>query len=165
MIYVAVATLNQAKIGAVEQVFQRYFKEVEVKGCSVPSGVQDQPCNQEVMQGALNRLESLKKVSEADFFVAIEGGLICQGGKWFNQQIVLVEAQDGKQSWGLSPSYPIPEKYIKEAKATSVADVLDRIFEGKGGIRVLTQGAMTRENLIEDAVIMALTGVLNGDLW
>ena len=165
MIYVAVATKNKLKLGAVEKAFQRHFDKVEVKGCSVPSGVQEQPCNQEVMQGAFNRLENLKKVSEADFYVACEGGLICQYGKWFNQQIVLVEAQDGKKSWGLSPSYPIPEKYIEEAKATSVADVLDRIFEGKGGVRVLTQGAMTRENLIEGAVTMALTGVLNGDLW
>ena len=43
--------------------------------------------------------------------------------------------------------------------------ILDRIFEGKGGIRKLTRDKFTRGDLITDGTIMALTRVMNGEIW
>jgi non-canonical (house-cleaning) NTP pyrophosphatase len=40
---------------------------------------------------------------------------------------------------------------------------MDRIFDKKGGIRVLTNGEYTREKLITDAACMALTAF--NDKW
>ena len=163
---IKVASYNIRKMIAIRRAFERYFDEVIVQGFDVSSDVPSQPVNDDVMKGAIKRLENLKAITrDYDFLVSCEGGVICQGGKWFNQHIVLIENKAGKQSFGLSPSFPIPKKYIEEVKATSIAKTLDRIFEGKGGIRKLTRGAYTREKLVEEGTIMALTGFLNEEIW
>jgi len=167
MTYVKVATLNPTKIEAITEAFEIYFQDVEVMRYDVESGVPRQPVNEEVFQGAKNRLEGLKKEGEDnwDYLVSCEGGLIKLYDYWFNVQVIMIQRKDEKIGVGLSQGCQIPPEYIEEVIDTSIAKVLDRIFEGKGGIRVLTQDQFTRKNLIKDGTIMALTRVLNGDVW
>ena len=166
MTIVKVGTANQTKAEAIQEAFARYFTDVEVKVIDVPSGVPRQPLDEEVFQGAKNRLEELRSGDDAyDFIVACEGGLICQYGHWFNVQVVVVEAKDRKSGFGLSQGFEVPSKYIEEVRNTSISKVLDRIFDGKGGIRMLTKSELTRKDLVREGTIMALTRVINGEVW
>ena len=160
-----IATKNTVKIEAIKSAFERYFGSVEIQTFSTPSGVPEQPLNDEVFMGAQNRLNAMKEnANPEEFLISCEGGIICQFGHYFNVQVVLVE-KNGKRGFGLSQGYEIPKEYVEEALQTSIANVLDRLFEGKGGIRVLSKGAVTRKQLVEDATIMALTRLLNGEVW
>lgn len=167
MITIKVATQNQAKVEAITEAFEHYFQNVQVRRYDVKSGVPEQPVNKEVFEGAQNRLKELKKVEKgnADYWVSCEGGLINLYGYWFNVQVVMIMSKDGKFGVGVSQGLQIPPKYANEVIETSIVHVLDRIFGRKGGIKMLTYGRFTRKSLIKDATIMALTRVLNGDVW
>lgn len=166
MTIVRVATKNPTKVMAIRKAFERYFKEVDVIPFEVQSGVSEQPINEDVFEGAENRLRGIEKVQgKYDYLVSCEGGLIKQCGYWFNIQVTMVKDKNGKVGIGLSQGYQIPTKYVEKVINTSLANVLDMIFDGKGGIRVLSKGQFTRERLIEDSLVMALTRVLNGENW
>ena len=165
MTIVKVGTAKLTKAEAIKEAFERYFTDVEVIVIDVSSGVPRQPVNEEVFQGAKNRIEELRKGDRYDYIVACEGGLIYQYGHWFNVQVVMVEAKDGKSGFGISQGFEVPSKYIEEIRATSISKVLDRIFDGKGGVRMLTKSDTTRKDLIREGTIMALTRVINGEVW
>lgn len=165
MTIVKVASKNSVKIDAINTAFNRYFKDVKIISQNVESGVPDQPINDDVFKGAKNRLQALKNDSNYDYLVSCEGGLLQLAGHWFNVQVVIIEDRNGYQGIGLSQGYEIPSEYIREAINTSVAEVLDRKFGGKGGISVLTRGYETRASLIQDGTVMALAKVLNSKIW
>lgn len=166
MTTVKIATKNPVKIEAIKKAFERFFSDVEIECFSVCSGVPNQPIGDATFIGAENRLEDLKLLcGDYDYLVACESGLICEYGKWFNVQVVMVENKDGKCGTGLSNGYEVPMKYLDDVMNTSIAKVLDKVFQGKGGIRVLTKNQFTRADLIEHGTIMALTRVINGEMW
>lgn len=167
MAIVKVATKKSVKLIAIEKSFKRYFDHIILTPFKVKSRVPRQPVNNDVFSGAENRLQELKKVcgKNYDFLVSCESGLLCLHGYWFNVQIVIVEDKKGNRGVGISQGYQIPEQYIQEIISTSLARTMDRLFDGKGGIRYLTKFQFTREDLIRDATTMALTRVLNGDIW
>lgn len=167
MTNVKVATQNQAKVEGITEAFEQYFKNVQVMRCDVNSGVPKQPVNKQVFEGAQNRLKELMKNEKgySDYLVSCESGLINLYGYWFNFQVVMIKSKDGKFGVGVSQGLPVPPKYVDDAIETSISNVLNRIFNGKGGVRMLTHGTFTRKSLIKDATIMAITRMLNGDVW
>ena len=79
-IRIAIATKNTEKILGIQSAFLRFLRineeELEVITCVVPSGVSEQPFNEETYKGAINRLENLKGcVEKADFYVSCEAGI------------------------------------------------------------------------------------------
>ena len=166
-VQVKVATQNPVKLNSIKKAFERLIgDEVEIIDAEVESGVPRQPINQQVFTGAENRINEIMKDSiKYDYYVSCEGGLLNLYGNWMNVHVIIVRDREGKKGVGLSQGYQIPDRYISEAIATSISSVLDRIYEGSGGIRVLSKGQFTRDKLIEDGTIMALTKILNGDIW
>ena len=173
---VLMATKNPGKIEGAKQAFERFFDNVEIEGIPVNSDVGDQPINEEILQGAKNRVRNLKIYAEnnnikADFFVSSEAGITDLLGDWIDINCVVVESKDGLQSVGTSQGFPIPNKYIDEIKKTELGKVMDKIFsgkdlgKGKGGISFLTKNEVSRIDLTKNAFIMALTKHINGDLW
>ena len=173
---VLIATKNPGKIEGAKQAFERFFENVEIEGIPVNSNVGDQPINEEILQGAKNRVRNLKIYAEnnnikADFFVSSEAGITDLLGDWIDINCVVVESKDGLQSVGTSQGFPIPDKYIDEIKKTELGKVMDKIFsgkdlgKGKGGISFLTKNEVSRIDLTKNAFIMALTKHINGDLW
>ena len=173
---ILVGTKNPGKIEGVKNAFKRYFENVEIEGIPVCSEVPDQPVNEEIFQGAKNRVKNLRKYAkenniQADFYVATEAGITNLLGNWIDINSAVVENAEGFQSVGTSQGFPIPEKYIKEIINTELGKVMDKIFEGKelgkgkGGISNLTHNQVTRLELTEGAVIMALISHINGELW
>ena len=164
---ILMGTKNPGKIEGAKQAFEKYFDNVEIQGISVDSDVPDQPVNEEIFQGAKNRVKNLKEYAqrnnlEADFYVASEAGITNLLGEWLDINAVIVEDSKGFQSAGTSQGFPIPEKYIEEIKETELGKVMDKIFsgkelgKGKGGINFLTKDAVTRIDLTRGAFIMSL---------
>ena len=58
---ILIGTKNPGKIEGAKQAFEKYFDNVEIEGVQVSSNVGDQPINEEILQGAKNRVKNLKK--------------------------------------------------------------------------------------------------------
>ena len=125
---ILIGTKNPGKIEGAKQAFEKYFENVEIEGIAVNSEVGDQPFNEEILQGAKNRVENLKKYAkenelEIDFYVASEAGLTNSLGEWIDINCVFIENNEGLQSIGTSQGFPIPDKYIEEIKETELGKV------------------------------------------
>lgn len=173
---VLMGTKNPGKLEGAKQAFEKYFDDVEIVGIEVESNVGNQPVNMEILQGAKNRVENLKKYAEenrleADYFVASEAGITNSLGQWLDYNIAVVESRNGEQSIGSSAGFQIPEKYVQEVIETELGKVMDKIFagnelsKGNGGIGKLTHGEVSRIDLTRQAFIMALIKFINGEIW
>lgn len=164
-IIVKIATESCGKREATQRVFSEIYPNLRIDAVKVNSGVSAQPFDEEVFLGAQTRLDNLKKKvkkekEEYDFLVACEGGIVFFEAfqKYFNVHVCVIENKFGERGVGLSQAYPIPEKYIDEIKRTSLADFFDnKMFNGAGGISMLTEGYVTRIVIVESSIRMALT--------
>lgn len=173
---ILMGTKNPGKIEAAKQAFEKYFENIEIEGIQVSSNVGDQPIDEEIFQGAKNRVKNLKQYAvnnniEADFYIASEAGITNLLGEWIDINAVVVEDSKGFQSVGTSQGFPIPEKYIEEIKRTELGKVMDKIFngqdlgKGKGGISFLSKNEVSRIDLTRSAFIMALIPHINKEIW
>lgn len=174
---ILMATKNPGKIQGAKEAFEKYFNDVEIEGISVESNVSNQPFNEEIFEGAKNRVKNLKEYAkenniQADFYIASEAGIQnLLSEEWIDINAVVIEDKNGFQSVGMSQGFQIPNKYIKDIKETELGQVMDKIFsknelgKGKGGISFLTHGDTTRVDLTRNAFIMALTPHINGETW
>lgn len=173
---ILMGTKNPGKIQGAKEAFEKYFDNVQIEGIAVNSDVGDQPFNQEILQGAKNRVKNLKKYAkenqlEPDFYISSEAGITNLLGEWIDINCAVIEDSKGFQSVGTSQGFPIPNKYIEEIKETELGKVMDKIFsgkdlgKGKGGISYLTKDEVSRIDLTKNAFIMALTKHINGDIW
>lgn len=173
---ILMGTKNAGKIEGAKQAFEKYFDNVEIEGIPVCSDVGNQPINEEIVQGAKNRVKNLKEYAknnniEADFYISSEAGITNLLGEWIDINAVVIEDSKGFQSVGTSQGFPIPDKYIDEIRKTELGKVMDKIFsgkelgKGKGGINLLTKNQVSRIDLTKNAFIMALTKHINGDIW
>lgn len=174
---ILMATKNPGKIQGAKEAFEKYFEDVQIEGIPTESDVSNQPFNEEIFEGAKNRVKNLKEYAkknniQADFYIASEAGiqnLLCN--EWIEINVAVIEDKQGFQSVGTSQGFQIPDKYIKEIKETELGIVMDKIFskdnlgKGKGGISFLTHGEVTRIDLTRNAFIMALTPHINGEVW
>ncbi|WP_460123895.1 inosine/xanthosine triphosphatase [Stetteria hydrogenophila] len=171
----ALGSGNPVKRMAVEKAFSYYF-DASVVAVPVHTGVPPQPVGLgEVVRGAaLRAVRALEKVDSAHFGVGVEAGLIEFIGStgFIEVQIAVVAGRDGRASIGLSPGFELPPwivaEMLKGAELSSVAGI-ERgrrdIGEHVGYIGVKTWGRVTRHDLTEQAVIMALTPWLDDPSW
>ena len=171
---VLVGSTNDSKVLGIREAFERYFDDVEVVGVKCDSGVPDEPIQEDIYLGASNRVANLKNYAmsnslDADYYVAVETGLMVLAGKWYNVSIAVVEDRESLHSYGMSPAYPIPAHLVDEIKEKDLAHVIDRVFDIDksqprpklhGGVTLLTDGIITRVDLTRDATIMALVPVV-----
>lgn len=173
---ILIGTKNEGKIQGAYNAFEKYYKDISIEGIAVNSGVSDEPVDDEIYIGALNRVNNLIKYSkensiEADFYIAVESGITNKLGKWMIINIAVIKDKNGFESFGTSSGFPVPEKYIEEIIRTDLGKVMNKIFnqnelrKGKGGISFLTKNEITRIDLTRDAFIMALTQFINDEIW
>ncbi|MBY7923009.1 inosine/xanthosine triphosphatase [Vibrio fluvialis] len=164
---VIIASLNPAKIRAVESAFSTVFPDYHYvfQGVSVPSEVADQPMSDhETKLGALNRVRNAKQsITDGDFYVGLEAGI--DGDVTFAWMIIESATQRG-ESRSASLMLP-PEVLSKLADASELGDVMDEVFgtdniKQKGGaIGLLTQHHLTRSSVYHQALILALIPFTN----
>ena len=173
---ILMGTKNPGKVQGAKEAFEKYFDNIEIEGIKVSSEVGDQPINEEILQGAQNRVKNLKRYAKennikADLYISSEAGITNLLGEWIDINLAVIESDDGIQSTGISQGFPIPDKYIDEIRKTELGKVMDKIFngqelaKGKGGISYLTKGEVSRIDLTRNAFVMALTKYINGDIW
>lgn len=172
---VLIGTKNPGKISGAKEALNNYFDNYDIEGIKVASDVSEQPVNEEIYKGAKNRVDNLIKYAcenkiEADYFLAVESGITNLLGKWIIINIAVIKDKDGYESWGTSPAFPVPDKYVDEIINTDLGVVLDKIFDehdlrsGKGGISFITSNVISRIDLTKQAFIMALTQHTN-EIW
>ncbi|MGR5196430.1 inosine/xanthosine triphosphatase [Vibrio rotiferianus] len=164
---VVIASLNPAKIKAVESAFQSAFpkQSFEFVGVSVPSEVADQPMtNNETYLGALNRVRNAKvAIPNADFYVGLEAGI--EGTVTFAWMVIESDTLRGESR---SASLMLPPEVLQKLEhANELGDVMDEVFgtdniKQKGGaIGLLTQNQLTRSSVYHQALILALIPFTN----
>lgn len=173
---VFVASKNKVKVQAAQEAFEEYFENVEIDSYPASSDVPEQPVDLEIYQGAKNRVENLKKYAKennlkADYYVAIESGITKLLGRWMIVNVAFIGNDEGFETYGTSAGFPVPEKYVDRIIKEDLGTVMDDIFKEddlrskQGGISLLTRGKIERKSLSKDAFIMALTKIINGDIW
>lgn len=172
-----IGTKNNAKINGAKEALEKYFPNVEVQGIDVSSDVSEQPVNEETYIGAKKRVQNVKEYCienniEADLYLGIETGIENRYEKWFITNVAVVEDNQKNVSYGTSPSFPVPNKYVEKIIEKGFAEVMNDVFSRDeerskkfGGIQLLTKGNITRIDLTELAFTMALTKHVNGDIW
>lgn len=149
-------------------------EQFEVKGISVPSGVSDQPMNdEETYQGALNRVENASKAyPDADFCVGIEGGIEEKNFEMEAFAWILVRAKDGIVGKGRTGTFFLPPQIValvREGKELGIAD--DIVFgrtnskQENGTVGMLTGNVVDRTAYYAQAVALALIPFKNKELY
>jgi len=172
---IVVGSENPVKIAAVRNGFSRMFagEVFEVLGVVAPSGVSHQPDSDgEALQGALNRASyAMQAVSEANFWVGIEGGVEERGRELAAFAWIVIRSKDALGK-GRTGTFFLPQavaELIREGKELGEAD--DIIFgrsnskQENGAIGILTGDVIDRTQLYEHAVILALVTFKNRDLY
>lgn len=93
-------------------------------------------------------------------------------GRWMITNIAVIEDNNNFESYGTSPSFPVPDKLVQDVIDTDLSQVMNIIFEKDeerhnkgGGIQLLTHNKISRIDLTEMAFVMALTKYINEDKW
>ena len=113
-----------------------------------------------------------KNGKQADLYLAVESGITNSLGRWLITNIAVIEDNRDFESYGTSPSFPVPEKLVKDIIDTDLSQVMNKIFTKDderhnkgGGIQLLTHEKISRIDLTQMAFIMALTKYINEDKW
>lgn len=168
---VAVGSTNPVKVKAVESVFRRVYGEAEVEGVKAASGVPPQPFGEETVIGAINRAKGAYAPEKFDMGVGIEAGLFRVSG--FTLDVQYCAIYDG--SWltlGCGSGFEYPSTVLDEVLAgKEVGDVMSRVAgienlgEKEGAIGFLSHGMLTRTQLTEQSVLMALIPRISPELY
>lgn len=169
-IKIAVGSKNVVKVEAVRNVFTRISKKVEVFGFDTRSKVSEQPIGSETIQGAINRARASwecasKEGIECDYSVGIEAGLVWNEilKDYLDVQYCAVLDEKGKITVGHGSGFIYPRSMIEEVHAgKTMGEVfesftgIDAIGSKMGAIGYLTDLRLTRTELTEQGVFMAL---------
>jgi len=172
---ILIGTKNPGKIKGAKEALEKYFDTFDIEGIPVSSNVSEEPVNNEIYEGARNRVDNLKKYAldnniEAEYFLGIESGITNLLGKWVIINIAVIKDKNGYESWGTSPAFPVPDKYVDEIIKTDLGQVMDNMFKkhdlrsDKGGISFLTKDVISRIDMTREAFVMALTQHIN-EFW
>jgi len=169
---VVVGSLNPTKIEGVRRAFNQFFDDVIVKGVEVNSGVGNQPFNNDVVKGAINR--AINSFQDCDFSVGIEAGLFSLKKTltgYIDFQVAAI--YNGKRiTIGFGPGFEYPPVVVDEVlKGKEVGEIMDEITgiknlgEKTGAIHFLTKGVIPRSELARIAVTMALIPWINEEMY
>lgn len=170
---IVIASGNPVKIQAVEQGFKAYFNDIEIESVQADSGVSDQPLtDSETLLGARNRAtEARKKISDADFWVGIEGGVQAEdSGLTAFAWIVIFGA--GKKGEARTATFFLPKKVGHlVAGGLELGTANDLVFnesnskQKSGAVGLLTRDVVDRTELYRQAVVLALIPFVNNGLY
>jgi len=173
---VIISTTNQAKIKAVEEVFNDVWKDVEFFGCKSDSGISQQPLSEEEgIDGALNRAKgACRHDANAEFWIGLEGYVDSNEYGMFLAGAVVIISKDGRVGYGTSAKVLLPDDIKKEIEAGAelgplikklMNDVNGEIRHSSGTNGVLTKGLYTRVDEFKDAVKCALARFVSPEFY
>lgn len=168
---ILIGTLNEYKIEGAKKAFARYFDNFTIEGIKVSSLVNEQPLDNDILTGARNRVNNLIEYAkdnnmEIDYYLGIESGITKMFDNWFITNVAVIKDKNGYESIGMGPSFKVPSKYVDEVINNDLNYVFENLYKDdllnyKGGIGLLTQNALNRVMIVENAFIMALIEHIN----
>lgn len=172
---VVVASHNPVKVEAALRGFQKMFPNqiFQAIPVSVPSGVSDQPMtDKETLDGALNRVNNARTAHPAaDYWIGIEGGVEAHAGELTAFAWVVVRSGSGIGK-ARSASFFLPGVVADlVAQGMELGEADDLVFnksnskQASGAIGLLTENAVDRAQLYEQAVALALVCFKNAALY
>jgi inosine/xanthosine triphosphatase len=167
---VNVGSHNPVKVAAVREVLQRFHPQIAVNAVAVHSMVGEQPWGKEAEQGAEAR--ALESLGKGDLGIGIEAGVLeREDGLYDVQHCVIIDGTGWTtKGHGMGFRYP-PAIADLVRKGMSVGDACAQLFEegdqgsGKGAIGILTNGALDRMALTEQAVLAAMVPRIRMELY
>ena len=170
----AVGSENPVKINCVAEAVKAFWPQARAIGVATDSGVSAQPdSDHEMLFGALNRARrALAKTSEAQFGVGLEGGTLdAEDGMWAYAWIVVVDRK-GQVGKGQSGRFLLPKTIAQMVRDGIELGEADDQFFGRsnskqqdGAIGILSDGAVTRQELYQPAVIFALLPFVHPEFY
>lgn len=174
-IRIAVGSDNPAKVEATRLAAARLYGEADVRGFAVKSGVPEQPREAETWEGAHRRArEALAAWPEADLGIGIEAGLLRFPGAQglFDVQACAVTDRMGRTTWGHGPGFTHPDAVRAQTDAGRTVGEAFGALSGdpdlgrkEGAVGWLSRGHVTRAQLTEPAVLMALLPRMRPELY
>ncbi|MDA4135248.1 MAG: inosine/xanthosine triphosphatase [Thaumarchaeota archaeon] len=177
-VVVAVGSTNAAKTVGVKRAFSTLFRDLELREVDASKLVRAQPMTlDETVEGAQERAIFSLESARSDFGVGVEAGLIGLGEGWpghhLNLQIAAIVDSSGRLSFGCSSGFPIPSRFVERLRKNY--EELDRyaheltgakkVREEHGVVYGLTKGRLSRVEMTEQCVSMALVPWLNAKLY
>ncbi len=172
---IVVASTNPVKIEAVRLGFLAWLpgEELVVLPVDAPSEISVQPMSdEETYRGAKNRVRNAMKIEPgADFWAGIEGGVEEHPEGLAAFAWIVVQSKERYGS-ARSAMFFLPKtvsELVRQGVELGKAD--DIIFyrsnskQANGAIGLLTGDRVTRTDLYEHAVLMAIAPVLNAELY
>lgn len=174
--HIVIASKNPVKIEATRAGFVAMFPDQELitEGVSVPSGVSEQPINnEEIVTGAENRARNAAKMfPTGDFFVGLEGGVEDKEGKMHSFAWIAICDKAGKIGFGKTGEFILPQKVRELILGGMELGHADDLVFGKtnskqenGAVGILTDNAIERAEFYKQAVIFALIPFKNPTLY
>jgi len=175
---VVVGSRNPAKLRGALRALRRLTSQVELIEVDVEGETSPQPVGlEETVKAALRRAEAaLDRAPEASLALGIEAGLV----RWplipscfMDQHVAIVMDREGRVTVGGSASFQYPSKVVLETlgRGVEVGVVMEKVSGVKGigrkggAVGFLSHGAVSREILVEHAVVMAMIPRLNPELY
>jgi len=110
-ITLCIGSLNPVKIKGVRTAFEEFFTVSKIVPRKVPISVPPQPLGlDEILKGALERAKGCFE-PECDYAVGVEAGFYVVNDEPFDVEISYVIEKNGSNSYGFSPSFPVPRRF------------------------------------------------------
>lgn len=166
---VSIGSLNPVKISAVEKAFKMRFKE-KSNFCyhKVPSGISEQPYNDETRLGALNRArKALEVAKHVDYGIGMEGGIEIRDDFTFVNAWCAIVDRKGNINYGHSFGVPLPKIIMHKIKDQGMDlgeahdDLVGEINtkQKDGWFGLATDNYVTREQGYINMILAALTPI------
>ncbi len=168
MMKIVVCSTNPVKISAAKEAFRSHFSNVKVETIDVSqhTGVLQQPLSsEETLDSAVKRVEIAQNLTEADYYVSMEGGMFEDIYGAFLTWYVCIIDKNGKKSLAGGGRMPLPKSVyneLKENKKIELGDIMDRISKEKnvkqkgGCTAIFTGNRVMRKDVFRRAILMAL---------
>lgn len=171
---VAVGSTNRVKVDAARNVFTQAFGLVEVVSVEPEHGVEKQPVEARVLEGAIRRARNALEKAGADFGVGIEAGIVVDQftHRHVDVQYCAIVDSSGNVTVGHGPGFEYPPKVTRAAldggsvgETMSSITGIEDIGRKEGSIGYLSDGLIDRTSLSEIAVLMALIPRIRKELY
>lgn len=171
---VCLGSENRNKLNAAKKIFSKMFKRLKVKPEKVRTSVPDQPFGRDTVKGAVERARKAISKGKGDYGVGIEAGLFWSllTKNYFDVQYCAIVDKAGKITIGHGAGFAYPEHVIEEVKeGASVGEAMEdttgirNIGEKMGAIGYLSKGMLNRQELTEQAILMALVPRIRKELY
>jgi inosine/xanthosine triphosphatase len=173
---VMVGSKNPVKINAANDALSLLCSEMTIEsvGVTAPSGVPDQPMTEdETKLGAVNRVLHCRQYHQADYYMAMEGGVhLFDFGPATFAYVAIANNVNEEPSIGRGALLPLPMPVYEALQAgEELGHVMDRLFntdniKQKGGaIGLLTNHVATRQGNYTQALVLAMAPFMYPDFF